>query len=208
MCARQPAARGGWGRTCQRRMCVLFALILGTARGAPQRGAERGAAGLFSQIDRKGSARPVSVRAVSLPPPPQAGGGRGHSPLPCVLPAFTVGPTPARRCRERPGGDPQTRWRAAPFRHGPGGPPLCPKRPSLSPPPLRSPRWVCHTVVKGRPGRKPTWTGRGSSPGALAPRGHGHRGRGTIRSAGPLDTGPGDHEVTLPVRRSPFPMLK
>lgn len=68
MCARQPAARDGRGRTCQGRMCVLFALILGTARGAPRRGADRGAAGLFSQIDRKGRARPGSAPATAPSP--------------------------------------------------------------------------------------------------------------------------------------------
>lgn len=31
---------------------------------------------------------------------------------------------------------------------------------------------------------------------------------GTIRSAGPLDKGPSDHEVTLSVRRSPFLILR
>lgn len=124
VCARQPAARGGWGRTCQRRMCVLFALILGTARGAPQRG-ERGVPGVVFPKRRGVLGRPVSVRAGHLPPPPRTGGGQRHGPLPCALLPITAGQTP--------GGGLQARWQAAPFRQGLGGHRYVPSDPACHP---------------------------------------------------------------------------
>lgn len=67
---------------------------------------------------------------------------------------------------------------------------------------------MCHTDGKGSPGWKPTWTD-GAAHWVLWPRGDaGTVAGGTIQSAGPLDRGPGDHEVTFSVRRSPFLMLK
>lgn len=179
MCARQPAARGGWGRTCQRRMCVLFALILGTARGAPQRG-ERGVPEVVFPKRRGVLGRPVSVRAGHLPPPPRTGGGQRHGPLPVPCSPSPRGRRRAGVCRQ--GG------RLPPSGKGLVATAMSQATQLVTPTSKEPKAGVSHRRERQPPGR----------PGP----------EGTIRSAGPLDKGPGDHEVTLSVRRSPFLILR
>lgn len=117
--------------------------------GPAERG-ERGAGGCFPKAT--GSARPAGV-CQSRASAPAAADRRWPAPRPPPL-----CPAPHHRGSDAGRGS-AGKVAGCPLQARAWWPPLCPKRPSVSPPPLRSPRPACRTDVRGSP------------LGALAPRG-------------------------------------
>lgn len=184
---------------------MLFGLILGTARGAPQRGAKRASTGVFFQTQRNGAALPrvcVRDRGVCPPAPSWAGNGRGAQTTPLIPAAVTAAAGGAESLGDGASRPHQIQRHAAPFRHGLRGKCRVPAE------------RACRPYLQGaRDGtRQPTALASQlrSRPNPRAQESTGHLpdqliGTPSSQEARPWGKSarcPGDKEVTLPLRRS------